>query len=444
MKNYISEENLLAAPFLNQDGLPSDIGNLLVLAPHPDDESLGCGGLITLLKKADKSVKIVFLTSGDASHLNSKSHSSENLALIRQNEAKTACELLGVNITDLLFLRLKDSKLPLLNFDDLKNVSNTILDRFSEFDSLALPWRRDPHDDHRVTYQIGEIILNLLRKKVTKIEYPIWLWKNGIKKDWPMVEEVSAYRLDISKVRIQKKLAIQSHSTQLGKVIHDDPEGFVLTEELLAPFLSDFEYYFITKSRNISTIGVSYFEALYSFNSDPWDFENSSYEHDKYRASIDIFNNHTFKNGLEIGCSIGVQTCYFAKICKELLAVDISNIAVGEAKKRCSAFSNITIKALDITKYFPTGNFDLITLCEVGYYFDKKTLFEVFESIEQNLISGGNLLFVHWTSYVPKYPLSGDLVHTYFEHFIQNKPSWQEEFNNQSRLFRIQLWKKNY
>ena len=62
----------------------------LVLAPHPDDETLGCGGTIRLLLVANKRVKVVFLTSGEqADH----SHNNTDYAVLREKEAGKALGL---------------------------------------------------------------------------------------------------------------------------------------------------------------------------------------------------------------------------------------------------------------------------------------------------------------------------------------------------------------
>ena len=65
-------------------------GNVLVIAPHPDDESLGCGGLLSMLAAAGRSLHIVFVTDGGASHPHSRTWSRSRLALQREQEAAEA------------------------------------------------------------------------------------------------------------------------------------------------------------------------------------------------------------------------------------------------------------------------------------------------------------------------------------------------------------------
>ena len=67
-------KELLDAPLLNTEGLSRDLGSILVIAPHPDDESLACGGLIALLKAQKQEVYILYMTNGEASHPNSETY----------------------------------------------------------------------------------------------------------------------------------------------------------------------------------------------------------------------------------------------------------------------------------------------------------------------------------------------------------------------------------
>ena len=65
-------------------------GPLLVIAPHPDDETLGCGGLIIRERLAGRLVRIVFLTDGSQSHRDHPSLTPTALAKLRKAEAVAA------------------------------------------------------------------------------------------------------------------------------------------------------------------------------------------------------------------------------------------------------------------------------------------------------------------------------------------------------------------
>ncbi|SDF08411.1 N-acetylglucosaminyl deacetylase, LmbE family [Pricia antarctica] len=433
---------ILNAPFLNRERLAADLGNLLVLAPHPDDESLGCGGLIALLKEAGSSVSIIFVTSGSASHT-SVTYPSTTLSKIREAEAIRACSELGVPISALRFLRAPDSKLGQLQEKEVDALVREVMEIFGvgNFSSIALPWRRDPHPDHRVVNTIGELAIEKLQANVTKFEYPIWLWKNGTENDWPIEGEAIPYRLQIKPVFQKKWHAVQRHRSQLGKIIFDDPNGFELTDELLEPFKTDTEYFFVTKQA-VQTLDSLYFEKLYSRQVDPWNFKNSEYELGKYKRSIKILGHHNFDSGLELGCSVGVQTGLLSEICNQLTAVDISEVAINEAKKNCSGKANIIFKTMDIVKEFPQGKFNLVTCCEIGYYLTREHLEQLFLKISDALLPNGRLLLVHWTRFVPDYPLSGDEVHKSFAAFAKRKGHFSEIVLERKENYVLQVYQK--
>ncbi|TCK85302.1 PIG-L family deacetylase [Albibacterium bauzanense] len=65
------DSSFIKGPIIS-DSSSSVIGNSLILVPHPDDESLACGGTIALLRKNKFSVHLIFITDGTMSHPNSK------------------------------------------------------------------------------------------------------------------------------------------------------------------------------------------------------------------------------------------------------------------------------------------------------------------------------------------------------------------------------------
>ncbi|MGB3607964.1 PIG-L family deacetylase [Psychroserpens sp.] len=444
MKVRISVSDVKNAPLINKNRIAEDIGNSIVLAPHPDDESLGCGGLIAMLRASGKNVIIIFITSGSASHLHSATHPPHKLAALRESEAKAACLVLGVRPKNVFFLKAQDGGLQSLDSTEIDELVETIaaISLNRNMQSILFPWRRDPHPDHIMTNTIGKQFVKAGNDKLIQLEYPIWLWNNGLIEDWPLLEEVKYVRLNIKDYVSVKKEAIEKHKSQLGHIIKDDSTGFVLTENLLKPFEGNYEYYFTEKDRQLNSLDKSYFEHIYNNSSDPWNFKNSTYENEKYKTSILAIGEKKFKKGFEIGCSIGVQTKLLAERCDTLLAVDINEKAVKEAKLTCKGKDNIKFKVLDISKDFPKGKYDLITLCEVGYYLDKNTLVTIFQDIHNALLKNGRLLVVHWIGFVPEYPLSGDDVHNSLKKFLLGKNKYVQISNQRNELYKLDVWEK--
>ena len=420
------------------------LGNSLILAPHPDDEALGCGGMISHLRSQNIPVTIIFITSGGASHPKSLQYPPQVLAKLREEEALQSCEILGVSSEDVKFFRNPDGRMTNLQKSDIEviidELSLILTDR--DISSIFMPWRRDVHEDHIVTNTIGFEAAQKSNRPLQIVEYPIWLWKNSKDKDWPIEDEVSSFRLNVETVLAQKRDAIFAHKSQTTKLIDDDPDGFILTEDLLSPFLNPDEIYFFSKDKKMNSLDQKFFDTLYSDNVDPWNFKHSEYELSKYRKTDEILGGRHFRNGLEIGCSIGIQTRFFAKHCDHLKAIDTSKDAINEAKKNNGDLQNVEFLVQDIVEKFPKGPFDFITMCEIGYYFDQATLVEVFEKISDNISERGQFLMVHWTSFVREYPLNGSQVNLIFKKFnsIDNRFTPISSYIHER--YELHLWKK--
>src|SRR5580658_3456598 len=84
----------------------------LILAPHADDESLGCGGLIADCCEHGRPPCVVILTDGAASHPGSKQYPPERLRALRVEEARQALTTLGLASENLAFFDYPDTALP--------------------------------------------------------------------------------------------------------------------------------------------------------------------------------------------------------------------------------------------------------------------------------------------------------------------------------------------
>ena len=154
-----------------------------------------------------------------------------------------------------------------------------------------------------------------------------------------------------------------------------------------------------------------YFEELYAESGDPWNFETSEYERNKYRRTLEVLGERRFERALEAGASIGVFTEMLAGRCDELLAVDVSERAVVAARERLSDHKHVVVERCTLPEEMPGGPFDLIVASEVLYYFPREEMLAVLQAFERELARGGALLAVHWRRETRTYPLQGDEVH---------------------------------
>jgi LmbE family N-acetylglucosaminyl deacetylase len=209
---------------------------VLVVAPHPDDETLGCGGLIARLVAAGGLVHTVFVTDGGASHPHSRAWPRPRLAALREREATEALAALGAGDSPRTFLRLGDAAMPPVGttaFSEARDALANILGDLRP-DLVVLPWRRDPHCDHRDGWRLAREALRQCAQDPPILEYAIWLDELGAPGDFPVAGEVEEVRVDVGPAVTAKRSALAAHRSQISDLIDDDPTAFRLRPETIA------------------------------------------------------------------------------------------------------------------------------------------------------------------------------------------------------------------
>ncbi len=208
----------------------------LILAPHPDDETLGCGGLIAAACEIGLCPIVAILTDGTKSHPESRIFPPSRLRTLRECEALRAVKLLGLPEQNLFFLRYEDTRLPSSGNAFDRAVGRLLrLARAQNCTLLIAPWACDPHCDHEAAAAIAAAT------RMPVLSYPVWGWlRDG-------GDEVAAprggYRLNITQFMARKQAAIAAHQSQYGDLIRDSPNGFRLPAGLLEIFARPFETY---------------------------------------------------------------------------------------------------------------------------------------------------------------------------------------------------------
>ncbi len=179
-----------------------------------------------------------------------------------------------------------------------------------------------------------------------------------------------------------------------------------------------------------------YFEGLYEADRDPWGFETSAYEAEKYERTLAALEGRRYGRCLEVGCSIGVLTAMLSERCDSLLAVDVSELAVERAKERLAELDHVRVERRTLPEEMPTGPFDLIVCSEVLYYWDRVLLADALDALERELADGGSLLAVHWRPSTHTYPLRGDEVHEILLERPALEPAWSA-VENRYRIDRL-------
>jgi len=182
-------------------------GKVLVVAPHSDDDVIGCGGALVKHVIAKDKIKIVYLCDGSLGAPEGKRLSQSEkaqLVKIREAEARKAAEIMGVS--DLVFWRYKDGHL-VLN-DTSKKLMNGLLTSFSP-DIIYVPSFDDPNSDHIETVKIFAAALSASKIDPLIINYEVW-------------QPVFANRIiDVTGEFAKKREALEAHRSQLKSRNYD-------------------------------------------------------------------------------------------------------------------------------------------------------------------------------------------------------------------------------
>lgn len=148
----------LAIYFLDDVELPEEYQTVLVFSPHPDDETIACGGYIIESVNRGAEVIIVLVTDGNR----------RSLRDLRYVEFITATGILGVPIENLVFLDYPDNRLALQNPLEIKKV---FIEQINNHKPTILfyPHPEDNHQDHSTTGRIVEEILQEMKNDLEKL-----------------------------------------------------------------------------------------------------------------------------------------------------------------------------------------------------------------------------------------------------------------------------------
>ena len=419
-----SEDAWAASGLAALPELPLDGGELagqafIVLAAHPDDESLGAGGLMARLRRLGARVMVLLCTAGEASHPDSPTTTPERLADVRLQE-------FGGALTHLLpdpdwhFLALPDGKLAAHRAEVISTLQQAIADVAAgsglpaEQITLVAPYRHDGHTDHDA---LGSAAAEAAAAGGHGLlEYPIWywLWADAADQAWH-----TWLRLPLDPAERQAKAAaMASHTSQVRPLSGRPGDEVLLPPAFLEHFERPFETFAWQRPAAPGGAGIfaaadaeGVFDAVHAGNDDPWRYTTSWYEHRKRALTLAALPGLNYTAGLEIGCSIGTLSVELAQRCASFLAVDASSAALAHAARRLEHLPATRTRHLTVPQDWPEGRFDLIVVSEVGYYLAPGELAELFERVEAALLPGGTLALCHWRHPISGWELDGDSVH---------------------------------
>lgn len=207
----------------------------IVLAPHPDDETLGAGGLIARKRELGVPVTVVFMTDGAGSHAHLVP--AAELVARRRAEAHEACHRLGVEPSEVHFLDIADGTLD----DAAEHAVELIaphLERCGDR-QLVVPHPDESPLDHRATFRVADEALRRSGTSMDGLLFAVWLWDQfpftnpltGLgertsapaivrlawrgRLGWGLPNELTR-RVDVRPVLERKRHALAAHATQMA------------------------------------------------------------------------------------------------------------------------------------------------------------------------------------------------------------------------------------
>lgn len=231
---------LAHAPAVSSAALCPASARLVVLAPHPDDEILACGGLLALHAAAGGRAVVVAASNGEASHrsANVRDESAEQeLGAMRSAESAEGLRRLLHGGCATYRLGLPDGALA----QNRLALTAALVKLLRAGDVLATTWRQDAHPDHEACGAAAKDAAALTGCRL--LEAPVWMWH------WsePGDARVPWHRLvglalppDLV---LRKQYALAAHASQLAERGSDD--GPVLGAEIVRRVARDREYFFV-------------------------------------------------------------------------------------------------------------------------------------------------------------------------------------------------------
>jgi len=225
----------------------SDAPVALIIAPHQDDATLGCGGLIARKRLLADAVHVAYITDGGAAYPNHPTLTRTALAVMREAEARRAMQILGVDGAELTFLGASDGTLLHLGAAaaaDLVLRIGTVLEQVRP-DEVFLPCRHDGSSEHDAVFVLVARALAASGLRPRVMEYPIWARWNPRRLIRPLFTSHRVWRASFRGLDATKQKAIAAYVSQLEPL---PPETIpALSPQFLSFFLSDEEIFFENK-----------------------------------------------------------------------------------------------------------------------------------------------------------------------------------------------------
>ncbi|SDU94273.1 PIG-L deacetylase family protein [Pseudomonas mucidolens] len=226
---------LASLPVISVAELVPEGSRAVIIAPHPDDEVLGCGGLLQGLAALDRTLQLISVTDGSASHPGSRRWPVQRLSVIRPQESAQALHRLGLPLHSLKWLRAGFADSQVAARED--ELGEFIQRHLKPADVVFTTWREDGHCDHEAVGRASARAALAVGARL--VELPVWTWHWATPEDqqvpWHRARKIALTAEAIAR----KRHAMHAFASQLeGDPLIGLPPVLApyVIERLLQPF----------------------------------------------------------------------------------------------------------------------------------------------------------------------------------------------------------------
>jgi N-acetylglucosamine malate deacetylase 1 len=219
-------------------------GVVLVIAPHPDDESFGCGALLARRAAGNETTCVAFVTSGEASHKGHPVLGSSEVGALRRHEATEAMRSVGLAESNIRFLEGPDGSIRDLSGKEKSLLLTKISKLVGEVQptEILLPARDDGSSEHEAVFELLVQVLAAPDAPRTRVlEFPVWSWWSPRLLARVARTERSIWRSATAPFQAAKKSLIGFHRSQTEPTPPNTRP--VLPVNFAAAFNGDYEFF---------------------------------------------------------------------------------------------------------------------------------------------------------------------------------------------------------
>ena len=386
-------------PRLDLDAVIRRCPKVLLVAPHPHDETLALGATVAHLAAADVDVTVVVATHGG----------DGNRPTVRRSEGENAIAALDASIS-IVWWDLPDGRLS-THEAELEERLTALVDAQT---LILAPVECDGHADHEAVARAAESAAREVG--ATLLQYPYWLWQwaSPSDLDWTRLRNL-APPLGALQAKSQ---AVEHYRSQL----RSGDDAPIVGPAVLARSRRVIETVLVPASADLAarvdadTIGErsaseisAPFDTMYDDDEDdPWRLDDSFYEMHRLDLVTACLGHKRYRRALDIGCATGQLAERLKSRADAVTGLDTSSAALDIARVRTP---EIRWMCGAVPADLPDEKFDLIVLSEVAYFLDGPDLLSTLRAVRGALLPEGEIVLANWRHPTENIPLDGPTAH---------------------------------